>query len=117
MLIQLPVGDLHSSDPYVVLKIGNRIVGRTPVVRFSLNPEWNHAIEIPLLHISNSLTFEIWDHDDVGSHDVLGTFEVNLSEFPSNTQSDLECKLEQFPTSRIKARGSVTFSIYVKVSN
>ena len=113
---QLPVADVSSSDPYVVLKIGNRIVGRSPVVRFSLSPVWNYTVTVPLLHLSYSVIMEIWDHDDIGEHDIMGQIEIDLSSLPTTDVAvEIESPLERAHHSAIKPRGTVTYSVRIKV--
>lgn len=113
--LKLPVGDISSSDPYVVLRIGNNILGQTPVIRFTLSPVWNYQVEFPLLHLSNKITLEVFDHDDIGNHDLLGQFEIDVSLLPMDTLIDEERALETAPNGTIKPRGTISYSIFVKV--
>jgi Ca2+-dependent lipid-binding protein len=62
------------SDPFCILKWAGNEVGRTVVVKRSLNPVWeNQAFEVNMEGKleENALTIEVWDQDPVGG-DFLG---------------------------------------------
>ena len=75
------------SDTYCVLKMkwsaGQKDwleVDQTEVVHDSLDPEWNHKFSVVLnfgqiLH----LRFEVLDHDNDGSSQLIGFYETTLS--------------------------------------
>jgi hypothetical protein len=73
--IDLPVADLLSADPYVVVRLGSKEVHRTKVQPKTLNPIWTvESRSLCLLHITteeffasaSGLTFLIKDYDAVG---------------------------------------------------
>ena len=74
--IDLPIADLVSSDPYVVVKLGNRQVHRTKVMSKTLNPIWTvETSSLFLLELSSEqffsspgLTFLVKDYDAVGGN-------------------------------------------------
>ena len=37
----IPVADLFTSDPYIEIYAGAKLVGKTSVIKSSLNPVWN----------------------------------------------------------------------------
>ncbi|KNC54125.1 uncharacterized protein AMSG_09901 [Thecamonas trahens ATCC 50062] len=82
-----------SSDPYVVIRVGDQKV-ETDVVRMSKSPTWNAHFE---LHASNDglLRFEVWDKDTATSDDALGLLDIPLSQHMSN--QDGWCRLDRHP--------------------
>ena len=68
----LAIADFTSSDPYVVLLLDEKDIGRTPTVYRSLNPSWEAKFVIPLTHIHSTLTFRIFDEDSGKNDDILG---------------------------------------------
>jgi len=57
----LPVGDVYSSDPFVMIYVGNKYVGKTRTIMKSLNPVWDESFEIPLLHMNTTLQLKVFD--------------------------------------------------------
>ena len=69
-----------SSDPYVVVKVDGKKVGKTPVVKKNLNPEWNFVIECEVRAPQNSvIELKIWDKD-LATSDAMGA--VVLRDLP-----------------------------------
>ena len=68
----------RTSDPYVVVKLDGKELGKTLVVDKSLSPVWSFAVETEVLeeHLSSSLEFEIRDKDLVGS-DAMGSVQLS----------------------------------------
>ena len=113
-MTQVPVGDIQSSDPYGILYIGQKRVGKTKVRKWTLNPTWNESFAIPLLHLKHPLRIEIWDFDTIGSHSILGKVELNLSDFPSNSKIEKKLNLER-ASEKIKPRGILYFDAFLEV--
>ncbi|KAJ3134514.1 hypothetical protein HK100_003559 [Physocladia obscura] len=74
------------SDPYVLIAIGGKIVGRTKAIENSLNPYWGQTLFIPVmssnLHFKDQtipgaapdeLTFEIFDKNENGKDKTMGS--------------------------------------------
>ena len=73
----------RTSDPYVVIKIDGKEVGKTLVVDKSLNPVWSFSLETEVReeHLADtSLEFEIRDKDLVGS-DAMGSVQLDSKDF------------------------------------
>jgi hypothetical protein len=82
----LPVADFTTSDPYVAVYMGDRLIGRTKTIkRNHLAPKWNEWMpHIPLLHANHELRFEIFDEDIGKDDDKLGYVKVDLKDHPSD---------------------------------
>jgi hypothetical protein len=69
------------SDPYVVIYMDGKILGRTQTILKNLNPTWNYISESPFPLISRFLTlsFRIFDRDEKKNDDYLGVCEIPLN--------------------------------------
>ena len=47
---KLAIADYTSSDPYVLVTLGDKIIGKTNVVLKNLNPSWEAVFEVPMFH-------------------------------------------------------------------
>jgi len=89
------MGYATTSDPYVVVKHGNHILGKTDIIKTTLDPKWKGAQIFRELCFFNTLeswpTMEcqLFDHDVVGTDDPMGTV---LAELPVEMKSSLQRK-------------------------
>jgi hypothetical protein len=65
------------SDPYCVVKVNGDSQYKSSIIKKTLNPHWNEEVELKFEDYSEDfaqtvITFEVFDHDVVGSHDFLG---------------------------------------------
>ena len=76
-------GRYISSDPYVVLRHGTSTIGRTSVIKKTLDPTWND----PIFRLSvvrsaigfyNSIECRIFDRDNLSNDDPMGTVFVPI---------------------------------------
>ncbi|KAK9727873.1 Tricalbin-2 [Basidiobolus ranarum] len=68
------------SDPYVILQCNNRAeLARTSVKYNTLNPVWDETYYVLLHNISDNLSLEIFDKEDVQKDRSLGTATFDLS--------------------------------------
>lgn len=84
----LQPGDLNSSDPYVVVKFGEKEVHRTKYIPKTLNPIWTlrqkafFLFSIPAKDLfieNNGLDLLVYDFDFQGSHELLGAAKAPAS--------------------------------------
>ncbi|GMH15750.1 hypothetical protein Nepgr_017591 [Nepenthes gracilis] len=73
----LVVRDFRSSDPYVVVKIGNQI-GKTKVINSCLNPVWNEELTFTLSSPVEVLNLEVFDKDRFKADDKMGHAHLSL---------------------------------------
>ncbi|KAH9321291.1 hypothetical protein KI387_015930, partial [Taxus chinensis] len=73
------VRDFRSSDPYVILTLGNH-TRRTRVINSNLNPVWKEDFTIPVNKATDSclLKVEVWDNDPWRADDRMGDTEIDL---------------------------------------
>ncbi|MBA0790177.1 hypothetical protein Gohar_014842 [Gossypium harknessii] len=95
--VNLAVRDVRSSDPYVVVKMGNQRL-KTRIVKKDVNPEWNDDLTLSITDPDIPVSLTVYDHDTFSKDDKMGDseFEVrsfiealktytNLEEIPSGT--------------------------------
>ncbi|BAF09881.1 ADP-ribosylation factor GTPase-activating protein AGD12 [Oryza sativa Japonica Group] len=75
--IQLAVRDMLTSDPYVVLTLGEQ-KAQTTVKPSDLNPVWNEVLKISIPRNYGPLKLEVYDHDTFSADDIMGEAEIDL---------------------------------------
>lgn len=73
----LRAADYRTSDPYVVVELGNTR-HRTETVRRTLDPVWKRAFVFPIRDIYGHLDVTVLDEDRGGRSDFLGKVEIPL---------------------------------------
>lgn len=73
----LAIRDIKTSDPYVVLSLGQQTV-QTAVVKSNLNPVWNeeHMLSVPEEY--GQLKLKVYDHDTFSADDIMGEADIDL---------------------------------------
>ncbi|KAJ8028903.1 Multiple C2 and transmembrane domain-containing protein 1 [Holothuria leucospilota] len=69
-----------SSDPYVKLKLGGKVVYKSRIIYQNLNPLWDEHFQVPVRNVNQVLSIAVLDYD-VGpvSDDPMGRSKLNLS--------------------------------------
>ena len=71
---------IGKSDPYAVIKYGTQ-KDKTPVVKNSQNPEWNHTTELKVPEDdANKISIEVFDQDRIGKDKSLGKIDLDLGD-------------------------------------
>jgi len=62
-----------TSDPYTIVRVGND-KHETPTIYKTLNPNWGDKgwMEFPIYDARQIISLEVWDKDEVMSHDFIG---------------------------------------------
>ncbi|CAD6230757.1 unnamed protein product [Miscanthus lutarioriparius] len=74
--VNLAIRDLRSSDPYVVVRIGEQKL-KTRVVKKSTNPEWNEELTLSIEDPAVPVRLEVYDKDTFVD-DTMGNAEVDI---------------------------------------
>ncbi|KAL5576358.1 hypothetical protein UlMin_018057 [Ulmus minor] len=74
---RLVIRDFKSSDPYVVVKLGNQ-TSKTKVINSCLNPVWNEEMTFSLTEPLGVLNLEVFDKDLLKADDKMGRAHLNL---------------------------------------
>ncbi|KAJ4975701.1 hypothetical protein NE237_000807 [Protea cynaroides] len=73
----LAIRDLRSSDPYVILTLGQQTV-QTQVVRSNLNPVWNEVLMLSVPQNFGAVKLRVYDYDTFSADDIMGEAEVDI---------------------------------------
>ena len=97
-----------SSDPYAILKLGN-LQHKTTIIENNLNPVWNEEFELPVENIHQPLLIEVFDHDKIGSDDMIGMARVPISDLPGRQKS------QQWHALKLNGRthGEILLSVFL----
>ncbi|KAK1422816.1 hypothetical protein QVD17_18105 [Tagetes erecta] len=73
----LVIRDVRSSDPYVMLSLGNQTV-KTRVIKNNLNPIWNEKLMLSIPEDVPHLKVNVFDKDKFSTDDPMGEAEIDL---------------------------------------
>ncbi|KAK7823419.1 ADP-ribosylation factor GTPase-activating protein AGD12 isoform X1 [Quercus suber] len=73
----LAIRDMMTSDPYVILTLGQQTV-QTTIIKSNLNPVWNEELMLSVPQHFGPLKLRVFDHDTFSSDDIMGEAEVDL---------------------------------------
>ncbi|CAI9278965.1 unnamed protein product [Lactuca saligna] len=73
----LAVRDMMTSDPYVILSLGNQSV-KTRVIKSSLNPVWNEKLMLSIPSNMPPLRLTVYDRDTLKADDFMGDAEIDI---------------------------------------
>ncbi|KAK6932061.1 Arf GTPase activating protein, partial [Dillenia turbinata] len=73
----LAIRDMLSSDPYVVLTLGQQTIQST-VIKSNLNPVWNEELMLSVPQNFGPLILKVFDHDTFSADDIMGEAEVDI---------------------------------------
>ncbi|KAL3519259.1 hypothetical protein ACH5RR_017408 [Cinchona calisaya] len=74
---RLVIRDFKSSDPYVLLKLGNQ-TAKTKVIKSCLNPVWNEEFSFTFSEAVGILKLEVFDKDRFKADDKMGHAQISL---------------------------------------
>ncbi len=84
----MPMDMNGKSDPYVILKLGTTQQLKTNYISNDLNPVWNEFFTFDVDTGKEVLEVRVYDHDDFGSDDFLGSFALPLDRYKDQQQHD-----------------------------
>ncbi|XP_006846006.2 ADP-ribosylation factor GTPase-activating protein AGD12 isoform X1 [Amborella trichopoda] len=73
----LAIRDMLSSDPYVILTIGQQRV-KTKVIKSNLNPVWDEELMLSVPESYGALKLQVFDHDTFSADDIMGEAEIDI---------------------------------------
>ncbi|VFQ86116.1 unnamed protein product [Cuscuta campestris] len=88
--INLAVRDTRSSDPYVVITMGNQKV-KSPVVKDNCNPVWNVDMTLAIINDPNiPIILTLYDKDTFTVDDKVGDAEIDIKPYLEAMKMDLK---------------------------
>ncbi|KAG4398848.1 hypothetical protein GLYMA_08G124000v4 [Glycine max] len=73
----LAIRDMMTSDPYVILKLGQQTV-QTTVIKSNLNPVWNEELMLSVPQQFGILNLNVFDYDLFSADDIMGEADIDL---------------------------------------
>ncbi|CAH2078394.1 unnamed protein product [Thlaspi arvense] len=73
----LAIRDMMTSDPYVVLTLGQQTAQST-VVKSNLNPVWNEELMLSVPHNYGSVKLQVFDYDTFSADDIMGEAGIDI---------------------------------------
>lgn len=92
-------------DPYTVVSLNSRApLGRTKTVKGNASPRWNETIFVIITSLTDSLTLQVFDFNDIRADKMLGTATFALDQLEQVTEHE-NLQLEVMGNG--KSRGNV----------
>lgn len=107
--------DLLTSDPFAVVQLGGKILGKTRLVKRNCSPVWNEHFSAVLLHCQSTLRIKLYDFDYGSSNDDLGFVDFDLSAYPTDCIHNLSKPIILDPVT-LATKGTLFVAITIKVS-
>ncbi|CAH8345601.1 unnamed protein product [Eruca vesicaria subsp. sativa] len=73
----LTIQDTKTSDPYVVLTLGQQTVKST-VMKSNLNPVWNEELMLSVPQNYGSVKLQVFDYDTFSADDIMGEADIDI---------------------------------------
>ncbi|PWA37907.1 C2 domain, Arf GTPase activating protein [Artemisia annua] len=89
----LAVRDMITSDPYVILSLGNQSV-KTRVIKSNLNPVWNEKLMLSIPDSIPPLKVIVYDRDTFKADDFMGDAEIDIKPLVSAAKASEKSNLD-----------------------
>ncbi|KAF3332646.1 putative ADP-ribosylation factor GTPase-activating protein AGD11 isoform X1 [Carex littledalei] len=86
--VNLAVRDISSSDPYVILRMGNKKL-KTKVIKKNTNPVWNEELTLSIEDPNIPISVNVYDKDLFSRDDSMGHAEFDIRTFIEVVKRDL----------------------------
>nr|XP_043626655.1 probable ADP-ribosylation factor GTPase-activating protein AGD11 [Erigeron canadensis] len=90
----LAVRDMMTSDPYVILSLGNQSV-KTRVIKSNLNPVWNEKLMLSIPNNIPPLRVLVYDRDTFKADDFMGDAEIDIQPLVSAAKASENSKQDE----------------------
>ncbi|KAK2973276.1 hypothetical protein RJ640_017493 [Escallonia rubra] len=90
----LAIRDIMTSDPYVILSLGNQSV-KTRVIKNNLNPVWNEKLMLSIPESVPPLKLLVYDKDTFTPDDYMGEAEIDIQPLLSAAKASENSKLNE----------------------
>ncbi|XP_078176995.1 GTPase activating protein 1-like [Carex rostrata] len=86
--VNLAVKDVSSSDPYVVLRMGQKKL-KTKVIKKNTNPVWDEELTLSIEDPNIPIRVNVYDEDLLSRDDSMGHAEIDIRTFIEVVKRDL----------------------------
>ncbi|KAL5071025.1 hypothetical protein RYX36_021912 [Vicia faba] len=100
--IDLAIRDANTSDPYVVVQMGDQKL-KTRVVKNNCNPEWNEELTLSIRDIKTPIRLTVFDKDTFSIDDKMGDADVDLKPYAQAMQMKLATLPDGCAIKRVQA--------------
>ncbi|GFY94933.1 calcium-dependent ARF-type GTPase activating protein family [Actinidia rufa] len=90
----LAVRDIVTSDPYVILSLGNQSV-KTRVIKNNLNPVWNEQLMLSIPQNIPPLKLLVYDKDTFKPDDFMGDAEIDIQPLVSAAKASEDSSIRE----------------------
>ncbi|KAI3796447.1 hypothetical protein L1987_39118 [Smallanthus sonchifolius] len=90
----LAVRDMMTSDPYVILSLGNQSV-KTRVIKSNLNPVWNEKLMLSIPNNIPPLKVIVYDRDTFKADDFMGDAEIDIQPLVSAAKASENSEVDE----------------------
>ncbi|XP_076913235.1 putative ADP-ribosylation factor GTPase-activating protein AGD11 [Bidens hawaiensis] len=118
----LAVRDMMTSDPYVILSLGNQSV-KTRVIKSNLNPVWNEKLMLSIPNTMPPLKVIVYDKDTFKADDFMGDAEIDIQPLVSAAKASENTEVDESSQQQGKdgfvtvSKGIVKQEIALKLQN
>ncbi|WCJ33570.1 Calcium-dependent lipid-binding (CaLB domain) family protein [Euphorbia peplus] len=103
--INLAIRDLGSSDPYVIITMGNQSL-KTRVVKKNCNPEWNEELTLSISDTNAQIKLEVFDRDTFTGDDKMGDADIDIKPYIASLKMGLKNLPNGCVVSRVQPRSN-----------
>jgi len=111
----LGLGKNKSSDPYVVISYSRKQLGKTKVIKKTLNPTWDETFKFMLegrsFRPAEDVVLDVFDHDKSSADDPMGQVRLTFRQLASGQVID-----NWFPVQPTQGCKDATGDLHVRVS-
>ncbi|GAB2267645.1 hypothetical protein Dimus_002627 [Dionaea muscipula] len=79
--IDLAIRDICSSDPYVVITMGEQQKLKTRVIKRNCNPEWNDELTLSVTNPHLPIKLTVFDRDTFSGDDEMGDADIDIKPY------------------------------------
>ncbi|XP_035701326.1 multiple C2 and transmembrane domain-containing protein isoform X3 [Folsomia candida] len=100
-----------SSDPYVKVKVGDKLLYKSKTINRDLNPTWDEIFILPIVDINQHVIFKVFDYDWGLSDDFMGMTSIDPGRLPLNKQAEYSLILTETNTPGTEYMGEIVMSL------
>ncbi|ODM89358.1 Multiple C2 and transmembrane domain-containing protein 2 [Orchesella cincta] len=100
-----------SSDPYVKVKIGEKLHYKSKTIYRDLNPVWDESFVLPISDLTQPIVFKVFDYDWGFQDDFMGMTSLEASRLPPNKPTELTLTLTETGAPGAESMGDIFINV------